>query len=71
MVEFCTSCGTSLPKGDLTIKGGELFTSHDYVCPQCGKIANPCKVHPPKAEPEPGAETDLVIQGGQVEQASE
>ena len=30
MVEFCTVCGTSLPKGDLTVKGGKVFTSHDY-----------------------------------------
>ena len=29
MVEFCTICGTSLPKGDLTVKGGDIFTSHE------------------------------------------
>jgi hypothetical protein len=43
MVEFCTSCGTSLPKGDLTVKGGQVFTSHDYNCPSCAKTANPGK----------------------------
>ena len=43
MVEFCTICGTSLPKGDLTVKGGSIFTSHDYNCPSCGKTANPSK----------------------------
>ena len=43
MVEFCTACGTSLPKGDLTVKGGQIFTSHDYDCPSCHKTANPDK----------------------------
>lgn len=65
MVEFCTSCGTSLPKGDLTIRGGELFTSHDYTCPSCRKIANPAK---PKAaaDSEPDPAGDLVIKNGSV-----
>ncbi len=65
MVEFCTSCGTSLPKGDLTIRGGELFTSHDYNCPSCGKIANPgpaAQDGPPEAQPE----RDLVFKKGAV-----
>lgn len=64
MVEFCTVCGTSLPKGDLTIKGGQLFTSHDYDCPSCGKTANPAppEVEKPQAEPD----RDLVFRKGEV-----
>ena len=49
MVEFWTICGTSLPKGDLTVKAGRLFTSHDYTCPSCGKLANPAKAQADKA----------------------
>lgn len=63
MVEFCTSCGTSLPKGDLTIKGGSIFTSHDYDCPSCHKPANPSKT-PSLETPEPSAERDLVFKKG-------
>lgn len=64
MVEFCTVCGTSLPKGDLTIKGGKLFTSHDYDCPSCGKTANPA---PPEAEkPQAEPDHDLVFRKGEV-----
>ena len=63
MVEFCTGCGTSLPKGDLTVKGGKIFTSADYPCPSCGKIANPEK-SPASAGPEPSAERDLVFKKG-------
>ncbi len=63
MVEFCTNCGGALPKGDLTIKGGELFTSHDYVCPNCRNVANPDKAKKPVA-PEPDTEHDLVIKQG-------
>ena len=66
MVEFCTLCGTSLPKGDLTVKGGEIFTSHDYDCPSCHKTANPAKPHEHAAGPEVSAETDLVIKKGFV-----
>ena len=64
MVEFCTVCGTSLPKGDLTIRGGKLFTSHDYDCPSCGKTANPApaEVEAPQAEPD----HDLVFRKGEV-----
>lgn len=65
MVEFCTLCGTSLPKGDLTIKGGKLFTSHDYDCPSCGKTANPAPAAP-AAEPEAAPERDLVFKKGSV-----
>lgn len=64
MVEFCTVCGTSLPKGDLTVKGGKLFTSHDYDCPSCGKTANPApsEADRPQAEPD----HDLVFRKGEV-----
>ena len=64
MVEFCTVCGTSLPKGDLTIKGGKLFTSHDYDCPSCGKTANPGPAETPAAEAEP--DHDLIFRKGEV-----
>jgi hypothetical protein len=63
MVEFCTVCGTSLPKGDLTVKGGSIFTSHDYDCPSCHKTANPEKAPAPKIE-EPSLERDLVFKKG-------
>ena len=65
MVEFCTHCGTSLPKGDLTVKGGKLFTSPDYSCPSCGKLANPEKA--PEAPPlEPGPSRDILFKKGQA-----
>ena len=66
MVEFCTLCETSLPKGDLTVKKGEIFTSHDYTCPDCGDIANP----PKKAEKKellPTKEKDVVFRKGKAE----
>ena len=66
MVEFCTVCGTSLPKGDLSFKGGKLFTSHDYSCPSCGRAANPNKAAAPPAAPEATAEHDLVFKKGAV-----
>ena len=66
MVEFCTSCGTSLPKGDLTVKGGKIFTSPDYDCPSCGKIANPAKAPPPEAAVEPTPDRELVYKKGTV-----
>ena len=65
MVEFCTLCGTSLPKGDLTVKGGRIFTSHDYDCPSCGKAANPGKGEAP-AGPEASGTQDLVFKKGSV-----
>jgi hypothetical protein len=65
MVEFCTLCGTSLPKGDVTIKGGRLFTSHDYECPSCRKLANPApEGEAAPAEPDPAK--DLLFKQGQV-----
>ncbi|HLY75278.1 MAG TPA: hypothetical protein VKU80_14250 [Planctomycetota bacterium] len=65
MVEFCTICGTSLPKGDLTVKGGSIFTSHDYNCPSCGKTANPAK-DGEAAEPEISVDSDLIFKKGSV-----
>lgn len=65
MVEFCTTCGTSLPKGDLTVKAGSVFTSHDYNCPSCGKIANPSKGGDSE-NPEISADSDLVFKRGSV-----
>ena len=65
MVEFCMACGTSLPKGDLTVKGGQIFTSHDYDCPSCHKPANPDKAgDAEKSEASP--ERDLVFKKGIV-----
>jgi hypothetical protein len=67
MVEFCTCCGTSLPKGDLTVKKGHIFTSHDYPCPGCGDLANPDQ----KAAKEtilPTKEKDIVIRKGKAEE---
>ncbi|HZF00041.1 MAG TPA: hypothetical protein VE981_23735 [Planctomycetota bacterium] len=68
MVEFCTVCGTSLPKGDLTVKSGSIFTSHDYNCPSCGKSANPAKSED-AAGPEASVDSDLVFRKGNVESA--
>ena len=65
MVEFCTICGTSLPKGDLTVKGGSIFTSHDYNCPSCHKTANPAKGGE-AAAPEISIDSDLVFKKGNV-----
>ena len=65
MVEFCTACGTSLPKGDLTVKGGEIFTSHDYDCPSCHNPANPDKAGGGD-KPEAAPERDLVFKKGIV-----
>jgi hypothetical protein len=65
MVEFCTICGTSLPKGDLTVKGGKVFTSHDYDCPSCHKTANPDK-SPAASAAEASTERDLIFKKGFV-----
>ena len=65
MVEFCTSCGTSLPKGDLTFRSGKKFTSDDYMCPNCNKIANPQEEV--SATPEPSEEGDMVFKEGNVD----
>ncbi|MBI2898971.1 MAG: hypothetical protein HYY17_02190 [Planctomycetes bacterium] len=65
MVEFCTVCGTSLPKGDLTIREGKLFTSPDYTCPSCHQIANPLPQEP--AREGISEERDIVFRQGQEE----
>ena len=68
MVEFCRQCGGSLARGDLSFWMGEMFTSPDYLCPFCGKLAHPDspKVERPKPPiPEDGA--DLVIRRGKAE----
>lgn len=64
-VEFCTNCKESLPRGDLTFKSGRAYTSHDYVCPSCGKLANPSS-EPPTAHPDPEPNRDLVIHDGEA-----
>lgn len=63
-VEFCTQCKQSLPRGDVSFKNGQAFTSHDYICPNCGKVANPGK-DAAKSAPEPGPEQDVVIRDGE------
>lgn len=65
MVEFCTVCGTSLPKGDLTVREGSVYTSHDYSCPSCGKTANPSKTAETSG-PEISSDGDLVFRKGEV-----
>lgn len=66
MVEFCTVCGTSLPKGDLTFKDGKLFTSPDYTCPSCGQTANPEKGPPSEPPAVPESTRDIVFKKGQA-----
>ena len=65
MVEFCTTCGTSLPKGDLTVRDGSVYTSHDYTCPSCGKTANPSETED-AAQGEITPDSDLVFRKGDV-----
>lgn len=62
-VEFCTNCKESLPKGDMSFKAGKGYTSHDYICPSCGKLANPSK-ESVAAQPDPESDRDLVIREG-------
>ena len=67
MVEFCGGCGTSLPKGDLTIREGKIFTSPDYHCPSCGDLANPnAETGAKPAAPAPEPDQDLVIRQGEA-----
>ncbi len=67
MVEFCRQCGGSLARGDLTFWMGEMFTSADYLCPFCGKTANPETPKPEPAAPEPPPPgTDLVFRRGKA-----
>lgn len=67
MVEFCHQCGGSLAQGDLTFWMGEMFTSADYLCPFCGKHANPETPKPDLSVPEPAPESDLVFKKGKAE----
>ncbi len=68
MVEFCRQCGGSLAQGDLTFWMGEMFTSADYLCPFCGKPANPDAPKLDHAGPEPPAPgSDLVFKRGKAE----
>jgi hypothetical protein len=65
MVEFCRTCGGSLARGDLTFWMGEIFTSPDYLCPFCGRHANPDAPKVEPAAPEaPDAGSDLVFKEG-------
>lgn len=66
MVEFCTVCGASLPKGDLTFKRGKAYTSPDYVCPVCSSVANPGAEAEPAEPPEPATDRDIVFRKGSV-----
>lgn len=66
MVEFCKACGVSLPKGDLTIKEGEIFTSYDYICPECGNLANPPLQSTSEINVEPTEEKDIIIRNGEI-----
>jgi len=65
MVEFCNACGTSLPKGDLTFLRGQVYTSHDYICPSCQLPANPLRTRE-AAAPEPKEDGELVFRKGEV-----
>ena len=47
------------------MKGGNIFTSHDYDCRSCGKTANPDK-SPATGKPEPSPEHDLIFKKGHV-----
>lgn len=63
MIEFCRSCKVSLPKSDLTIRDGKVFASHDYICQECGKLANPAENG---ISFEPTESVDVIIKDGQV-----
>ena len=63
MLEFCRSCKVSLPKSDLTIKDGKIFASHDYICPECGKPANPSENG---IGIEPDGDVDIVVKDGKA-----
>ncbi len=65
MVEFCKACGTSLPRGDVTINKGKLFTSHDYVCPSCGGAANP-DPEADEAIPDPETDSEMTFKDGEL-----
>ncbi len=67
MVEFCTDCGQSLPKGDLVFRAGKAFTPSDYRCPHCGKLANPDAPDHDHNQPiEADPAKDIVIKKGKA-----
>ncbi len=68
MVEFCDNCKSSLPKADLTIAGGELFPSHDYICPFCNEPSSPKKEGTIEL-PLPSDKMDIVIGAGKAAEA--
>ena len=63
MIEFCRACKVSLPKSDLTIKDGKVFASHDYICPECGKLANPSGN---SVGLEPDENVDVIVKDGRI-----
>lgn len=69
MVEFCDNCKSSLPRADLTIAGGELFPSHDYICPFCSQPATPQK-QVTSDIPVPSNEKDVIIRAGNAAEAA-
>ena len=67
-IEFCSSCNVSISKADMTIKDGDKFVSHDFLCPNCGKPANPDKQNSDgKKLLEASEENDLIIKEGNAE----
>ena len=64
MVEFCIACKSSLPKGDVTVVEGKVFTSHDYTCPFCSEPANPGPAPKRRDPPEPTDQKDVLIRQG-------
>lgn len=71
MVTFCTKCGMSLPLADVTIKGGEEYTSPDYECPECGDLAADAPEQKKKPDPveDLGEDQELTIKDGEVKPA--
>jgi hypothetical protein len=50
----------------VTIKDGAAYTSHDFICPSCGKPANPAEE---SGEVDLDADdVNIEIRSGQVEQ---
>lgn len=65
MVEFCGNCNSSLPRADLTVARGEIFLSHDYVCPFCKEPASGRNVES-KDLPLPSENKDVVVSDGKA-----
>ena len=68
MVEFCGNCQSSLPRADLTVARGEIFLSHDYVCPFCKTPASSKNVES-NDQPLPSDKKDVVVTGGRSAEA--